>query len=832
MSDSNNKTEDHSHGYVETLNKVFERIGAWSFDNRWLVVVASLLVFVGSIFLASKANVDMTFEGFFEAKDPTYSAYQQYRKDFGSDEVSYILYEVPDKEHGPFDIEIMRKVAKLTHALEDEVPFLSEVTSLANVEFMEAVEDGIDVHELLADFPETQEELLALRELVLDKPIIVNGILSKNGKFAAIILEMKKSSVDPPAELKLDPDGDAFDLENMYPQAADTAITQILNRPEYADITFYHAGDVPWNANYNRIMIPQTMTMMMLTYLIIGVLLYIFLRRIMGVIGPFIVVTLSVAISAAVVGMMGWNLDLMFPFVPNLLIAIGVADSVHIVSEFNTHYRELGDRREAIKRTMYLVGTPCLLTSLTTAAGLLAMSFSNVKSLAHMSIYSAVGIIAAFVFSVTLLMTIFAFGRREYREKKDVVGSSLMNKAKWVDNRWVDKLLVRIAAFDIRHPKQIVMVSVAIFTLSFAGMSQLRVDNDFLTEWGKDEPIRLQTMKIDKEMGGMANVVYLFDASTPDGIKDPAVLREIERVQMLAEEKSPYVTKTYSIVEVIKDLNRSFHNNDESYYKIPDDRNLVAQLLLIYEMSGGDNLYEYVSNDFSRANLEIRCRMEPVSHMENLIAHIDAGLAENPLVHTKADMTGIGALWVKFSTYVAQSQIQGMLLAFCVIAIMMCIIFSSVKVGLLSMMPNLAPVFITLGYMGWVDMELDYTRLLIAPLAIGIAVDDTIHMVTRYHVEFRRLGSYAEALKASVLHVGRALIATTIILVMGFMVNVFHDMYTQVIFGELIAWTIFVALIADFFLMPSLILLVKPFGAEFNPPVAVGTLNTVAAKKV
>ncbi len=686
----NSEIENLQHGYVETLNRFFESVGAWSFDNRWLVLFLSFCVFSASCYFASLSHVDMTFEAFFEAKDPTYSAYQKYREDFGSDEVSYILYEVPDSEHGPFDLEVMHKIAKLTQALENEVPFLSDVTSLANVEFMEAVEDGIDVHELMAEFPETQKEMLALRELVLDKPIIVDGILSRDGKFAAIILEMQKSSVDPPEELIFDPEGSPYDLENLYPQVSHTAITNILSRSEYAGIKFYHAGDVPWNANYNRIMIPQTINMTMLTYLIIGVLLYMFLRRVMGVIGPFIVVTISVVISAAVVGLMGWNIDLMFPFVPNLLIAIGVADSVHIVSEFNTHLRALGDRREAIKRTMYLVGTPCLLTSLTTAAGLLAMSFSNVKSLAHMSIYSATGIIAAFVFSVTLLMTIFAFGNRQFIENPSTGNRPVKRKMAWVDS-----LLQKIADYDIRHPKQIVLISVVIFAVSFAGMSHLRVDNDFMAEWNENEPVRLQTLKVDKEMGGMANVVYLFDSNEVDGIKNPEVLREIERVQMLAESRSPFVTKTYSIVEVIKDLNKTFHGDDPAYYVIPDNRELIAQLLLIYEMSGGDNLDEYVSADFSRANLEIRCRMEAVSHMEELVEFIDADLQQNPLVHSTAAMTGIGALWVKFSTYVAQSQIQGMMLAFCVIAAMMCLIFRSIKIGMLSMIPNLAPVFIT-----------------------------------------------------------------------------------------------------------------------------------------
>jgi hypothetical protein len=315
----------------------------------------------------------------------------------------------------------------------------------------------------------------------------------------------------------------------------------------------------------------------------------------------------------------------------------------------------------------------------------------------------------------------------------------------------------------------------------------------------------------------MSSVIYLFDTGKADGIKEPAVLREIERIQLMADQQTPFVKKSYSIVDVIKELNRTFHNDDPAYYRIPDSRELVAQLLLVYEMSGGEELGQYVSSDLSRANLELRCRMEAVSKMVALAEHIDAEIQANPLEFTKTEITGIGALWVQFAEYIADSQIKGILLAFGVIAVMMCIIFKSINIGLLSMIPNITPVLFTLGYMGWVGMELDYTRLLIAPLAIGIAVDDTIHMVTRFHVEFRRLGNYAQALRACMLDVGRALTGTTVILMAGFIVNVFHGMETQVIFGQLVAWTIFLALVADFFLLPALILVVKPFGPERRP---------------
>jgi predicted RND superfamily exporter protein len=241
---------------------------------------------------------------------------------------------------------------------------------------------------------------------------------------------------------------------------------------------------------------------------------------------------------------------------------------------------------------------------------------------------------------------------------------------------------------------------------------------------------------------------------------------------------------------------------------------MVAQYLLLYEMSGGDELENYMSHDYSKANLEIRCKMVETSKYEELVNRLAAFLDDLPAKAVNPNFTGMGSLWIKLVDYIVQSQLWGFLLAFVVISIMMCLLFGSFKVGLLAMIPNLSPVIATLGFMGWAGMPLDYVKLLIGCVAIGIAVDDTIHLVTRFHHEFMRCLNYKEALYNSMKDVGRALFVTSAVLVVGFLVFIFSIMHTLALFGVLVAMTIGVALIADFFLMPALVLAVKPFGPE------------------
>ena len=252
-------------------------------------------------------------------------------------------------------------------------------------------------------------------------------------------------------------------------------------------------------------------------------------------------------------------------------------------------------------------------------------------------------------------------------------------------------------------------------------------------------PIRQVTEFVDNTMGGMGSLVYLFDTGVPEGIKNPEVLRDIERFQAKADEQKHVVTKTYSIVDVLKDINQSFHDGDPAYHVLPETRRLVAQYLLLYEMSGGEEIEDYVSSDYSRASLELRCRAVETSVYAEMAETLYDYLRAEPLRASRISSTGIGALWLKLMDYISQSQIRSILLALTVIGAMMCFIFKSVKIGFFSMIPNISAVILTVGVMGWIDMPLDYVRLLIATVAIGISVDDTIHHVTRYIREFHQM---------------------------------------------------------------------------------------------
>jgi predicted RND superfamily exporter protein len=792
--------------FIAALNRFFAGLGEWCFDHRVLVLALSVAFAAGTAVLAGHARIDNSFDNFFDKTDPAYQAYLQYRKDFGSDEIAYLMYEAPGREHGVFDLEVMRKIARLTRALEDEVPFVYEVTSLANAEIVEGVPDGIVIHDLFESEPDSQAEVLAARDLVLAKPMYVGGIVSQDARYGAIIIDMALSSTDPVADIRLDPDG-GDGLGNLYPQVTQAKIDEILARPEYADLAFFVSGDVPLNAVWNWIIDDESGVLDLATLGVIAVLLAVFFRSPIAVIGPLVVVQLSVIATVAFVGLVGWNVDMMFGNVPTLVITVGVAETVHILSEWNAQCAEHEDRRAAMRRTLELVGLPCLLASLTSAAGFLSMGLAPVATIARMSVYSAIGVMVAFVLSMTLLVALLSLGRRfqapdALRALADGRGGSRVRAA-----------LAGIARFNVRHRLALLGVSAAVCGLAGVGIGRLEVDSNWMDDLTDRVPIKAATLRIDEVMGGLNSLVYLFDSGRPEGVKDPAVLRDIERVQRDAE-RHDIVQKTYSVVDILKDLNQAFHEGDPAYYAIPESPELVAQYLLLYEGSGGDEVEEFLSSDFSHASLEIRTRLAKTSRMAQLADDIEAEIAAEPLQASTAARTGIGELWLQLLDYIVASQVQGVVLAFVSIAAMMWLVCQSLRTALLAMVPNVAPIVLTLGAMGWWGLPLDYNKLMIASVSIGIAVDDTIHFMTRFRHEFEQRGRYAEALEAAMTEVGRAVFITSAALVLGFLVLTLSVMASRVMFGVLLAATIGTALLAEFFLMPALLVAFKPFGPE------------------
>lgn len=789
--------------YLILSSRAFGNFAVWVHDHRWLVLTASICFALIVGWLSSSIESDTSLESFFDSEDPTYVNYYNFRQDFGSDEIGYVLYTAPDTEHGVFDIDVMRKIAHLSRAIQAEVPFLREVTSLSSAEFIQSDGDDILIQDLLHDFPKTQQELLNLRDVILSNEVYVDNIVSRDASHAAIVLEMTRATTDPPELLRYEKEGGSS-LANNYPQISAYAIRDILSRPEYAGIDFYNIGDVELKTVYNSKVSTEPIIQSVLSIFIIMLVGLILLGG--GVLtlgGPLVVVLIAVLATVAFMATMDWKISMMFSMVPNLLMAVGVAQSVHLLSEFQLARARKLDRRDALRETLERIGNPCLLAAVSTALGFLAMAGSDLKGIANLAVYGAVGVMFTFILTITLLLSLLSFGRQQPAKLNFY-------------QQWMTTLLTWVANFNLRRPSIVIAISIMLIFVGCIGVTKLQVDFNFLTDFKPHVKIRKDTEYAEEKMGGMFSLVYVFDAGE-DGMKDPKNLQALEKFQDFAESQS-IVQNSLSIVNTLKDLNQTFHGDNPNYYRITEDRDLIAQYLLMYELSGGDQLEKYMTSDFARAVVNLRVKMVGSAEIKevfnSLQAYIDSEIGSTDL-NLKVEPSGVGLLWVRLADYVASSFREGYVFLVSMIFFAMCVVFRSIKVGALSMIPNLGPIFLMIGYMGWAGINLDYIRIMVGTIAIGIAVDDTVHLVTRMRQEFFRTGSYAQAMRNSMNGVGHALLITTIILVAAFSTQLISDLAAMASFGGLLITALTSALLADLFLLPVLIVRYEAFGPEF-----------------
>lgn len=810
MSDAAKRGErPPSRDYLTRLNKGFGALGVWMATHRLIVLALTLAAIAVASYFATTVRIDNSLEAFFDDTDQSYLAYTDYQRDFGPDEVGVLVYHAPSTQHGPFDLEVMRKIMHLTRAIEDEVPFIKEVTSLTNVEFIAATGDFLEIHEIGLDFPKTQEALLVRREAMRKKPTYIGGLFNKDVTHAAIIMEMSRTSTDELDRIRVDPEG-GDGLDNLYPQASQIKLYEILARPEFEGIEFYFSGDVPFNYTYNTVISSESTMLTIYSLILVLVLAGLFFRiRLAGFIGPFVVVVLGLVFTLGFMGLANFQMGMLFLMVPTLIIAIGVAQTVHIITEFTGYQAQGVERVEAIRLTLEHVGVPCFLAALTTSFGFLGMTVSKLEAISEVAVYMAVGVFLTFILSISVMICFLSFYKAPAKPRPQ--SKKLGHFLDWV------------VAVNLKHRAAIFVVSILVFAASFMGAARLSVGFNFLDDMRDHLQFKIDTLAIEEVLGGLLNVVYIFDTKTDGGVKNAELLKQIEALQIRADSHA-LVKKTYSLVDIIKDLNQSFHADDPAFNKIPEDSDLIAQYLLLYELSGGEELEDYVSFDQSRTVLELRVESDNSDKLRAILDDLNAQIAAFPPGSVEIRQTGVGLLWIKMADYIGDSQIPGYALAFIMIAAVLSLAYQSLRVGLLSMIPNLAPVLLALGVMGWAGVHLDYMRLLLGTIAIGIAVDDTVHMLTRCRHEFRKTRNYEMAIRNSLSTVGQALIYTTAILTLSFMVFLSSDMAVMASFGVLLGFTIFVALIADLFLLPAILMTFKPFGAEQAEPEAVPAL--------
>jgi uncharacterized protein len=502
-----------------------------------------------------------------------------------------------------------------------------------------------------------------------------------------------------------------------------------------------------------------------------------------------------------------------------------------------------------------------MVTTLTTMAGVLALTTSDLVPIRVFGAMSALGVFMAFFFTVVLLPILLSLWHpgqpadTESAGPVNTIRQGIKNLPIYVRGfamvvlgiglaqilspgmtlyilaiilitmaalRYQDALLNYCPGLVSRRPLTILAGFSVIFLASIYGTSQVRIDSniaELTRSWS--EP-RIAYQVVDDHMAGAQNIAIMIDTGISDGMMEPDVLNAVDTLQQRVSERYPdQISRSYSLANIVKDTNQVMNRDDPAYFRIPDSAVTVSQLLYLFNSANPEERRSLVSDDYSRSNVTLNAynagSYQYQVFFEELSAEIDQVFA--PLYDRYPGMevtvTGSVPLMMRAMDEIAQSQYSSFLLALAVISVIMILTLGSVQAGLIAIIPNLIPALLAFGSMGLLNIPLDTDTLLIAPVIIGIAVDDTIHFMTHYRVELIKERDMQKALNSTIREVGRAVLFTTMVLGLGFALLSFSEYLGMAKIGAFGAMAIFVALLCDLLLLPALLMLFKPrFGLK------------------
>jgi predicted RND superfamily exporter protein len=799
----------------QRIEQWFESLGDVIFRHRWLVLVLMVVMTVPMLMQIPKLTIDVRTESYFLENDSALQQYNAFRDQFGMDEFTVIAI-------GPtevFELDFLARLQELHQEMESKIPYVDEVTSLINARNTRGEGDTLLVEELMERWPADQEELAELRSRVLSNPLYVNNLISEDATFTTIVVKAvsvaRADDADPLAGFDeadepatVTSGGDQGYLTSDQHNEMVEAIIAIVEGYDSPAFPIHLAGGPVVSHAMIEAVPKDLMRLMPLASILVVLFLALLFRRVSGVIYPILVVDLALLSTLGIMGILGLNLTNLSSMLTSFLLVVGIADAVHILAIFYPHYREHGDKRAAIVHALGHSGLAVLMTSITTAAGLLSFVVADVKPVADLGIAAPIGIGLALVYTVVLLpamIAIFPMRRGKPRGEHQL---SLM-----------DRLLASVARISCAKPVVILAVALVITIVSVAGMTRLRFSQNGIKWFKESSPIRQATELIDDKLRGTLILEVVIDTGQPNGLYEPELLQQLERSMAYVEglrRGDVFVGKASSLDTIVKEINRALNENQPEHYTIPDDRNLIAQELLLFEGSGSNDLEQLVDPDFSMVRCTLKVPFIDAFYQVGLIDDVSAHL-ESAFPQAEITITGSNALYVKMFHNIITTMAKSYMISLSIITLLMIALIGRVRIGLLSMIPNLLPLVVILGAMGWLDIPLDMSTVLIGSVAIGLVVDDTIHFMHNFRRYFEQSGSVEVAVARTMDTAGRAIMVTSIVLAGGFYISVVSELRSSVIFGSLVGTTVILALAADYFVTPALMKVVNRQLAKMGP---------------
>ncbi|SEQ08592.1 hypothetical protein SAMN03080615_00351 [Amphritea atlantica] len=740
-----------------------------------LILLACLVLTV----MATVGGKNLVFKSdyrvFFSEENPQLVAYESIQNIFNkSDNVAFIVIPADGNIYTPEHLQLLRQIT--TDAW--QIPYSTRVDSIANYQHTWAEEDDMIVEDLVSEGQTLDPSALdRIREIVNTEPILLNKIASVKGQVSLVNVTVQMPMIDPVAEV---PEVVARVREIQQKYMAENPGLEIKL-----------SGIVMMNNSFAESALKDNATLIPIMFGVVVLTMLVLLRTFSGTFSTVIIIAASIAAAMGLAGWSGMFLTGPSASAPTMILTLAVADCIHILSTMFYEMRRGIVKRDALLDSLRINFQPVMLTSVTTAIGFLSMNFSDSPPFRDLGNIVAVGVMLAFLFSITLfpaLLMVLPVRVKQTREE---------------DRDWTRSL----AAF-VTSKRRILLPGMSVFMLlliAFLPMNQL--NDDFVKYFDTSVPFRQATDYMQDNLSGMTMMEISIDSGESSGINDPAFLKKLGVFSDWLRSQ-PETDHVSTLTDTLKRLNKNMHGDDQSYYRLPEDRELSAQYLLLYEMSlpYGLDLNNQLNVDKSSVRVVGTFKNLTSNELVSLEERVQNWFARNAPEY-QVQTTGPNLMFAHISQRNIKSMLSGIALALVLISLLLGFALRSVRFGVISLLPNLAPAAMGFGLWYLIDGQVGLGLSVVAGMTLGIVVDDTVHFLSKYlYARRHRDADSVAAVQYAFGSVGRALWITTFVLVCGFMVLAQSSFKLNADMGFLTALTILIALVVDFLFLPPLLM--------------------------
>lgn len=752
--------------------------GEWVVRNRWAALSLTIVMALAAGYGAQYVKFNSDYHVFFSEDNPQLLAYDGLQNKYTKDDNIFIVIEPKDGK--VFTKPTLTAIEQLTEQAW-QTPHSSRVDAITNFQYTRAVEDDLYVDDLISDAAsKTDEEIAELKRIATTDIRLVKRLVNSEGSVTAVNVTVRLPDID---------NGENTEITNYVRNM------MAEFEAENPNLKAHLSGMVMMNSAFFEAASGDASTLTPLMFLIIIITILFITRTGSGTLSTLIVIVFSIVTAMGIGGWMGIQLTPPSAAFINIVMTLAVADSIHVLISMIQAMKRGMTKREAVVESLRVNFMPIFITSLTTVIGFLSMNFSDSPPFRDLGNLTSVGMTAAFLYSVLTLPALMAIlpVRIKVREPKN-------GKL---------PLLERLAEFVIAKKRAVVLGSVVFILGSSALVFQNELNDEFIKYFSEDVPFRQDTDFISENLTGIYTMEFSVAANEEGGINDPGYLAKLREFEDWLY-TNPEVIHVNAFTEVMKQVNKSMHGDDLDYYRMPDTREEAAQYLLLYEMSlpFGLDLNNQINVDKSESRVIVTLHNISTREMLALSEKATNWLSDNAPAHMVTEGVSSTMMFAHLSQRQIKSMITGTALAFVLITLVLAMAIKSFKFGMLSLIPNIMPVVVGLGLWGLMVGYINLGISIVFGMTLGIIVDDTVHFLSKY-LRARREHSMSpeDAVRYAFTTVGQALVVTTFILVVGFMVIAQSDFGMNSDMAKITSLIILLALVLDFLLLPGLLLL-------------------------